>query len=128
MNVTAIEFDYGVNELEQAGLTPVPSLRVKPPRIGESPVAMECELLQIVELGDTSLILGRVVAMHIHDDAVLDAAKFYVDTPQIEADRPHARTRMVRPTIDLFEMLRIPAHEWKMKDVAVPRHGEKTRR
>lgn len=128
MNVTAIEFDYGVNELEQAGLTPIPSIRVKPPRIGESPVAMECELLQIVELGDTSLILGRVVAMHIHDDAVLDAAKFYVDTPKLKLiGRMHGRGWYARTT-DLFEMPRIPAHEWKKKDVAVPGHSEKTRR
>ena len=51
MNVTAIEFDYGVNELVQAGLTTVPSTHVKPPRIAESPVALECELLQVVDLG-----------------------------------------------------------------------------
>src|ERR1700687_2858860 len=38
MNITAIEFDQGINELEQAGLTTLPSVRVKPPRIAESPV------------------------------------------------------------------------------------------
>src|SRR3984885_4494248 len=84
MNITAIEFDPGVNELEQAGLTPVPSVRVKPPRIAESPVAMECELMQIVEWGENGLVLGRVVAMHIHDEMVLDAAKHYIDTPKLK--------------------------------------------
>src|ERR1700686_5135147 len=41
MIATAIEFEHGVNELKEAGLTTVPSTRVKPPRIAESPVAME---------------------------------------------------------------------------------------
>src|SRR5262245_8538068 len=42
MNVTAIEFEPEVDELGEAGLTVCPSLRVKPPRIAESPVAIEC--------------------------------------------------------------------------------------
>ncbi len=82
MNITGIEFDSTVDELEQAGLTSLPSARVKPPRIAESPVAMECELMQIVDLGESGLVLGRVVAMHVRDDLVLDAANHYIDTPQ----------------------------------------------
>ena len=99
MNITGIEFDSSVDELEQAGLTPAPSVRVKPPRIAESPVAMECELMQIVDLGESGLVLGRVLAMHVHDEFVLDAAKYYIDTPEFEAAWPHAWTRLVRPHI-----------------------------
>jgi len=118
MNITAIEFDYGVNELEQAGLTPVPSVRVKPPRIAESPVAMECELMQIVDWGESGLVLGRVLAMHIHDEMVLDAAKHYIDTPKLKLiGRMHGRGWYAR-TSDLFEMPRIPVNEWKMKTPA----------
>jgi flavin reductase (DIM6/NTAB) family NADH-FMN oxidoreductase RutF len=128
MNVTAIEFDYGVNELEQAGLTHLSSVRVKPPRIAESPVALECELLQIVELGESSLILGRVAAMHIHDEMVLDASKFYIDTPKMKLiGRMHGRGWYVR-TSDLFEMPRIPAKEWKMKVATVPGSDHKITR
>jgi flavin reductase (DIM6/NTAB) family NADH-FMN oxidoreductase RutF len=114
MNVTAIEFDHGVNELTQAGLTTVPSVRVKPPRIAESPVAMECELMQIVELGSSSrLVLGRVLAMHVRDDAVIDAAKHYIDTPKLKLiGRMHGRGWYAR-TSDLFEMPRIPVERWK---------------
>jgi flavin reductase (DIM6/NTAB) family NADH-FMN oxidoreductase RutF len=116
MNITAIEFDYGVNELEQAGLTTLPSVRVKPPRIAESPVAMECELLQIVDLGETGIVLGRVVAMHIHDEMVLDAEKNYIDTPKLKLiGRMHGRGWYAR-TSDLFEMPRIPVGDWKMKN------------
>ena len=115
MNITAIEFDFHVDELEQAGLTPLPSARVKPPRIAESPVAMECELMQIVELGDTGLVLGRVVAMHVRDDCVLDPAKYSIDTPGLKLiGRMHGRGWYAR-TSDLFDMPRIPAKEWKMK-------------
>jgi len=115
MNVTAIEFDQSVNELEQAGLTALPSVRVKPPRIAESPVAMECELMQIVDWGESGLVLGRVVAMHIHDEFILDAAKNYIDTPKMKLiGRMHGRGWYAR-TSDLFEMPRIPLNEWKMK-------------
>jgi flavin reductase (DIM6/NTAB) family NADH-FMN oxidoreductase RutF len=115
MNVTAIEFDPSVDELEQAGLTRVPSVRVKPPRIAESPVAMECELMQIVDWGENGLVLGRVLAMHIHDECVLDAGKHYIDTPKLKLiGRMHGRGWYARTT-DLFEMHRIPVKEWKMK-------------
>ena len=114
MNVTAIEFDRGVNELMQAGLTTLPSVRVKPPRIAESPVSMECELMQIVDLGSTNgLVLGRVLAMHIRDDAVIDATKYYIDTPRLRLiGRMHGRAWYAR-TSDLFEMPRIPVERWK---------------
>jgi flavin reductase (DIM6/NTAB) family NADH-FMN oxidoreductase RutF len=109
MNITAIEFDRGVNELHQAGLTALPSFRVKPPRIAESPVSMECELLQIVELGaENGLVLGRVVAMHVRDDAVQDAAKYIIDTPALKLiGRMHGAGWYAR-TSDLFDMPRIP--------------------
>jgi flavin reductase (DIM6/NTAB) family NADH-FMN oxidoreductase RutF len=113
MNVTAIGFDYGVDELAEAGLTTEPSARVKPPRIAESPVALECELLQIIELGsEVDLVLGRVLALHVRDDAVIDAAKHYVDTPALKLiGRMHGAGWYAR-TSDLFEMPRIALRDW----------------
>jgi len=114
MNVTAIEFDYGVNELEQAALTTVQSTHVKPPRIAESPVAFECELIQIVELGTSSgLLLGRVLAMHIRDDAVIDPGKHYVDTPKLKLIARMHGANWYAKTSDLFKMDRIPVDDWK---------------
>jgi flavin reductase (DIM6/NTAB) family NADH-FMN oxidoreductase RutF len=128
MNITAIEFDYGVNELEQAGLTTLPSARVKPPRIAESPVALECDLMQIVDLGETGLVLGRVLAMHVHDEMVLDAANHYIDTPKLKLlGRMHGRGWYAR-TSDLFDMPRIPVKEWKMKSVAAKGPEAKAKR
>ena len=117
MNITAIEFEAGVNELAQAELATVPSVYVKPPRIAISPVAMECELLQIVEVGpETGLVLGRVRAMHIHDDMVIDPAKNYVDTPKLKLiGRMHSSGWYAR-TSDLFLMDRIPRANWKLRD------------
>jgi flavin reductase (DIM6/NTAB) family NADH-FMN oxidoreductase RutF len=125
MNITGIEFDSSVDELEQAGLTAVPSVRVKPPRIAESPVAMECELMQIVDLGESGLVLGRVVAMHVRDDLVLDAATHHIDTPKLKLlGRMHGRGWYAR-TSDLFDMPRVPVSEWKMKTAAATGPGEK---
>src|SRR5215469_1690290 len=115
-NITAIEFPAEINELNEAGLTTLPSVRVKPPRIAESPVAMECELVQIVELGEENgLVLGRVLAMHIHDDAVLDPKKSHIDTPKLKLlGRMHGSGWYAR-TSDLFQMARIKVEEWKSK-------------
>jgi flavin reductase (DIM6/NTAB) family NADH-FMN oxidoreductase RutF len=128
MNITGIEFDSSVDELAQAGLTSLPSVRVKPPRIAESPVAMECELMQIVDMGESGLVLGRVLAMHVHDDLVLDAANHYIDTPNLKLlGRMHGRGWYAR-TSDLFEMPRIPVNEWHMKPSAAPGPAEKSPR
>jgi len=116
MNITAIEFSADINELMEAGLTTQPSVHVKPPRIAESPVAIECELVQIVELGEENgLVLGRVVAMHIHDDAVVDAKKSHIDTPKLRLlGRMHGSGWYAR-TSDLFQMPRIKVEEWNSK-------------
>jgi len=113
MNITAIEFEATTNELTQAGLTTVPSVHVRPPRIAQSPVSMECELMHIVELGtESGLVLGRVLAMHVRDEAVLDAARHYIDTPKLHLiGRMHGAGWYAR-TSDLFEMPRIPRKDW----------------
>jgi flavin reductase (DIM6/NTAB) family NADH-FMN oxidoreductase RutF len=116
MNITAIEFERGVSEPHEAGLTTIPSVHVKAPRIAESPVSMECELLQIIDLGpEQSLVLGRVLAMHIRDDAVIDPAKHHIDTPKLKLiGRMHGAGWYAR-TSDLFKMDRIPRENWKLR-------------
>ena len=116
MNVTATEFDYGVDELAEAGLTTLASTHVKPPRIAESPVSFECELMQIIELGaSTGLVLGRVLAMHIRDSAVLDSTKNYIDTPALKLLARMHGTDWYTRTSDLFEMPRIKVEDWKKR-------------
>ena len=71
MNQTSAPWPYGVSEFEKAGLTPLPSVKVKPPRVKESPINMECELLQIVTLSEGplggQLVIGKVVHIHVAD-------------------------------------------------------------
>ncbi|MDE2571814.1 MAG: flavin reductase family protein [bacterium] len=65
------------DEFEHAGVTPAPSLEVRPPRIAESPINFECVTHRIVDLGEEPgsghLVIGRVVRVHLADD-LLDAA------------------------------------------------------
>src|SRR5688572_27676555 len=51
-SLASTEYPKGVNEFIKAGFTPVPSSVVKPPRVGESPIAMECKVLQVIRTGD----------------------------------------------------------------------------
>jgi flavin reductase (DIM6/NTAB) family NADH-FMN oxidoreductase RutF len=68
--VGATDHPPEVSELELAKLTPAPSTKVRTPGVKESPIRMECVLHQVVEVeGGTSLILGRIVHVHV-DDAV----------------------------------------------------------
>ena len=74
MVVTSGEYPPEVDEFKRAGVTPAPSAKVRPPRIAESPVCMECELERIVEVERTALILGRVVLYHVRDDLLVEGA------------------------------------------------------
>jgi flavin reductase (DIM6/NTAB) family NADH-FMN oxidoreductase RutF len=118
MNATAIDFPPGVDELAEAGLTKAPSAKVKPPRIAESPVALECVTFQLIPAGRHTIVLGRVVAVHIQDDCVLDPVKCYVDTPKLGlVGRMHGRGWYARTT-DRFEVPRMTVAEWEAKKKA----------
>jgi flavin reductase (DIM6/NTAB) family NADH-FMN oxidoreductase RutF len=114
MNITAIDFGPEVNEISEAGLTTLPSHHVKPPRIAESPVALECERLQIVDLNtDRAIVMGRVLAIHVRDDAVLDPERCYIDTPALDLiGRLHGAGWYTR-TRDRFEMKRLEESAWR---------------
>jgi len=113
MNITAIDFEPDVSEISEAGLKTRPSVYIKPPRIADSPVAMECELMQIVALGtDTGLVLGRVLAMHVRKDFVIDPAKYYIDSSGLKLiGRMHSG--WYARTSDRFRMNRISREEWE---------------
>jgi flavin reductase (DIM6/NTAB) family NADH-FMN oxidoreductase RutF len=113
MNVTAIDFPKDVDELKEAGLTTAPSKRISVPRIAEAPVAMECERLVIVDVGiDRAVVLGKVVAMYVQDDCVMDADRCYIDTPKLDLiGRMHGSGWYARVT-DRFELPRIDVEDW----------------
>ena len=107
MNITATEYPHGISEFEKAGLTAEPSLVVAPPRLKESPISFECErhaLLQVGadEVGSGTIIVGRLVMIHV-DDSILTDGK-------IDYDRFHPIGRMggmeYTRTRDRFVMVR----------------------
>ncbi len=75
INLASAELPYGASEWEFSGLTPVPSVRVRPSRVLESPMALECRLFRVVPHGSGPLsgnyIIGEVVYLHLARD-VLD--------------------------------------------------------
>ncbi len=65
MNFTSGDFPRDEDEFGWAGLTPVPSAKVLPPRVGEAKAHLECELVQVVSDRNTHIVLGRIVHAHV---------------------------------------------------------------
>ena len=78
MSLSSCEYPKGVSEFEKSGFTPVASQKVKPFRVKESPVQMECKVLNVIETGQNggagNLIICEILLMHINDD-ILDVNK-----------------------------------------------------
>lgn len=76
MNATAATLPYGESETERFGIATLPSERVRPPRVADAPVAFECSVSQIVNVGEgafaANVVFGRILLAHVRD-AVLDA-------------------------------------------------------
>jgi flavin reductase (DIM6/NTAB) family NADH-FMN oxidoreductase RutF len=76
---TGVSFPRGVNEMIEAGLEPAPSRLVKPPRVKAAPCALECKILQIVEMHDLEgqpchrhVVFGQVIGIHIDERYIKD--------------------------------------------------------
>lgn len=85
VNATGTNFPPEVSEFEAVGLTTEPARTVAVPRVAESPVAIECTLHTTLELGDSTVVIGRV--RHI----AVDAAVMAGGRPEIQLLRPLAR-------------------------------------
>ena len=68
---TALSAPPHVDEFDLAGLTKTPSQQVRPPRVAASPSALECLLHNVIPVGDSFIVLGRVVCAWVDED-VLD--------------------------------------------------------
>jgi flavin reductase (DIM6/NTAB) family NADH-FMN oxidoreductase RutF len=85
MVLTSGDWPAGRSEFEIAGLTPVPSDLVRPPRVAESPVAFECKVHQIVPVGETHLVLAEVLRLYVDDRTLTEGL------PDARKLRPLAR-------------------------------------
>jgi flavin reductase (DIM6/NTAB) family NADH-FMN oxidoreductase RutF len=108
VNLSSAPAPHEVDEFELAGLTKAPSRLVRPPRVAESPVNLECRLAAIVELptpdpdDPNTVVFGEVVGIHLADEAVVDGR---VDVRVLD---PIARLGYDQYTrvVDVFSMTR----------------------
>jgi flavin reductase (DIM6/NTAB) family NADH-FMN oxidoreductase RutF len=74
MNATSATLPYGDSEFETFGIAATPSQRVRPPRVAEAPVAFECTLDRILQIGEgplaANVIFGRIQVAHVKDDVL----------------------------------------------------------
>lgn len=86
MSLSSTEYGDGVNEFEKAGLTPVASDVVKPFRVKESPVQLECKVREVVELGNEggagNLVICEVLRVHVSEEVLDNNGK--IDTQKID--------------------------------------------
>lgn len=108
MSLASTEFEKGVDEFEKSGFTKVKSDFVKPYRVKESPVQIECKLREIIALGEEggagNLILCDIVKMHIAED-ILDADK-KIDQHKIDQVARMGGDWYSRANSGLFEVTR----------------------
>ncbi|MFZ9097945.1 MAG: flavin reductase family protein [Burkholderiaceae bacterium] len=111
MNICAIDFPPGESEIDAAGLQLETSQRVAPPRVQQSPVSFECELLHLMPIAPRRhLAIGRAVYMHVRD-GLLDPDTGYVSP---ERYQPLGRYfgRLYIKESQLFSMT-VPTHaDW----------------
>jgi flavin reductase (DIM6/NTAB) family NADH-FMN oxidoreductase RutF len=105
MNKCAASLPYGENELNHAGLTAAPSTIIKPPRIAEAPVSLECVEWGTLHIGDNRMVIGIIKRVHLRDEL------FDVEKRRVNSDKLHLIGRMASPhwyckTRDRFEMIR----------------------
>ena len=104
MNLSSGDYPPETDEFALTRLTPAPSLVVKPPRVAEAPINMECRVARILPVGKANLILGEIVQWHVRDD-VYDAATGRLDMHRL---RPVGRLtgNLYSHIHDIFEMKR----------------------
>lgn len=110
LNQTSFRYDYGDDEFDRVGFTRAKSTLVKPPRVAESPAALECRVLQIVRTGDGpgagNVVVGEVLHVHVDDHVMHEGLP---DNRKIEhlvrlgadwfsTQRSEALFQMARPT------------------------------
>lgn len=86
MNLCSTEWPHGVDEIARAGFSTLPSVKVRPPRIAECPVHLECRLERMVKLGRKpyTMVIGEIVFAHFRAGLV-DPARHHVDVPRLQA-------------------------------------------
>ena len=86
MSLASSPYEPGINEFTKSGFTPIESENIKPFRVKESPVQMECEVIEVKELGDKggagNLVICKIVKIHINKDVLNE--KEMIDQEKID--------------------------------------------
>ena len=108
VNATGTDFPHGVSEFDAVGIRREASSTVTPPRVADSPVALECVLHATTRFGDSTVVFGRVVHAAVRTD-VLDGGH-----PEIDRLRPLARLGRNEWSRlgEVLSITRIPHDEW----------------
>ena len=115
MNLCAVDFPSEMSEVDLAGFTTAPSQLVKPPRLAEAHAALECREFQTIELGSSSIILGRVVAIYV-EDRYVDPAGPYIKAEELHSiGRMNGQGNYVRSRDAFITIPRISYADWKGK-------------
>lgn len=77
MTIAAAVFPDDVSETDFMNVTLLPSKQVAPPRIAESPINLECRLVEDVTIGLNRILIGEVVHFHLHDE-IIDVEKMHI--------------------------------------------------
>ena len=113
MNICAVDFPPGVNELEKAGLTTAASSIVSVPRIREAHAALECREFTTIEIGRSRIVLGEVVALYV-DDHFVDPKGPYIRTEELDAvGRMNGLGNYVRTKGAFMTIPRMSYEEWQ---------------
>ncbi len=104
MNLTSGDFPAETSEFQAAGLTPIASSKVEPPRVKESPIQMECELIKIVDIGEgplaANLVVGKILLIRVDDQVTTDSR---IDTAKLDSIGRLGGKKYCR-TADQFEL------------------------
>ncbi|WGY02843.1 flavin reductase family protein [Nocardioides sp. QY071] len=100
VNASSAAFEHGVDEARELGIAMAASVEVGPPRVAASPASLECRLHDTVAVGDSTLVLGLVVAVTLDPDVLVEG----------------------RPAFDLLAPLsRLGGNEWGLPPEVVSR-------
>lgn len=106
MSLSSTEYPKGTNEFIKSGLTAVPSEKVKPPRVSESPVQFECKVNEVIQLGKEggagNLVICEVLKIHI-DESILDENQV-IDQHKIDTVARMGGNWYSRSNMGMFEV------------------------
>lgn len=128
-SLASCEFPKGVNEFEKAGFTELKSLKVKPPRVAESPVSFECTVNQVIELGASggagNLIICEVQLMHVKDEVLDEQGR--IDPYKLDAVARMGQDYYCRAQGDAIFVVPKPNEKVGVGFDAIPDHARRSR-